>query len=421
MTAQLLLALLIFLGTILIFRAIWMVDRNVSSAHKYELALKYSSYTVSLFILAFLSAWPSISNADKKIDATKTIIWNIPVVPAPAANVFGRYTWDLTAVAQDNHVNALLSSKSPTGLDSPNWKIGAGLPAAPKTTGLAGGPVGAEPSAKADVTFMAGAPVGAVGGPGKVTGSMHIVVEADTVPPTAAHGNQNAHAKANSTMTISTGTVTSVEVSQPGAATVVINADQFKGTVGFGADTGTGKLTDPLSVTLTDLTLGTSITENLFSSDFEGAVNGEWSFGSNGISLNVPQDGVSSASISLDFLSSWITDSTLVDSMISLNNGVFNTSGLFTNLPWVVTPTSVSLSSGVLNSIEIPYQIPVGLLDPSHLYDVSLTSDLAAQVSATVPEPSTFALSALGLILFLPFARRARAGRSRETEFTGWH
>lgn len=294
MTAQLLLALLIFLGTILIFRAIWVVDRNVSSASKHELTPKFSSYIASLFILAFLSAWPSISNADKKIDATKTIIWNMPVVPAPTANVFGRYTWNLTAAAQDKHVDVFLSSKSPPDLNTPDWKIGAGLPAAPKTTGLAGGPVGTEPSAKADVTFMVGAPVGTAGGPGKVTGSMHIVVEADTVPPTAAHGKQNAQASASSAMTISTGTATSVEVSQPGAATVVINANQLKGAIGFGADTGTGKLTDPLSVILTDLTLGTSITENLFSSDFEGVVNGEWSFGSNGISLNVPQDGVSS-------------------------------------------------------------------------------------------------------------------------------
>jgi hypothetical protein len=325
-------------------------------------------------------------------------------------------------MAQDNHLkNPALSSKSATGFDSPTWKIGAGLPATPQTTGLAGGPVGTEPSAKSDVTFMAGAPVGAVGGRGKVTGSMHIMLEADKVPETPAnpHGQQNAQATAASTMTISTGTVTSVEVSQPGAATVVINANQFKGTVGFGANTGTGKLTDPLSVTLTDLTLGTSITQNLFSSDFEGAINGQWSFGPNGISLNVPQDGVSSASISLHFLSPWITDSTLVNSMISLDsNGVLTTSGLFANLPWVVTPTSVSLSSGALSSIEIPYQIPGGLLDPAHLYNLTLSAASSGTVAVTaIPEPETYALMLAGLGVVGFMVRRREKALSSMNRF----
>jgi hypothetical protein len=92
MTTQLLLALLIFFGTVLIFRVIWTFSHSSASARKYELTTKFSSYIASLFILAFLGVWPNISNADKKIDATKTVTWDIPVVPAPAANVFGRYT-----------------------------------------------------------------------------------------------------------------------------------------------------------------------------------------------------------------------------------------------------------------------------------------------------------------------------------------
>ena len=365
---------------------------------------------ICLSVMACLTAWPTPAWADKMIDTTKTIEWSIPKVPpATDTTTFGRYDWNLTAVTDDE--DRVPPEINKNDKNNGSWLLVKGLPADPRTSGESGGPINVEPDAKSTVTFQALAPKGAAGGPGTITSSMHEVLNADLEPPDGK--SQSAQATATASMTISSGTITSAEVAQKGAATVTLDAKSFKGTVPFGANTGNMKLKDPLSIILTDLTLGASVQQTLFVSDFEAAVNGEWSWDSSGIGLSAPLDGVSSVSIALDFPSSWITDPALVNSQVSLVDGVFSATGLFAGLPWAVTPTSAELPAGSLNSIAIDYQVPVNLLDDTHLYEESLTSDLAGQVAVAAPEPSAVVLviSGLGVLALFRFPLRLAADR----------
>lgn len=190
----------------------------------------------------------------------------------------------------------------------------------------------------------------------------------------------------------------------------MLDARQFAGTVGFGADSGTGKLRDPLVLTLHDLTLDTTVQQTLFTAEFAGDVGAAWRWGPGGISLGAPLDGVSGVSLSVGFDSPWITDPSLVDSTVSLRNGVFSATGLFAGLAWDVTATRASLASSLFDALEIPYEIPAALLDAGHLYSLSLDSELELAVAVEAPEPATLASALLGLLMLAGMggARRLR-------------
>jgi hypothetical protein len=105
-------------------------------------------------------------------------------------------------------------------------------------------------------------------------------------------------------------------------------------------------------------------------------------------------------------LSSWITDPTLVNSTLSYSGGIFQATGIFASLPWVVTPGQVTLPGGLLDSINIPYQVPSGLINDTDLYTPSLSLSESAQVSEGTPEPANAFPVAIIVAAFAAWARR---------------
>jgi hypothetical protein len=329
------------------------------------------------------------------VEATKTITWSFDALPGPALQ--GEYGWDLFARAIDDHGFPLGHSQ-----DDRNWLVLNGFAKVTAPPAKAGGPLGVEPFALTEADFSAQPPV-LQGGKFLVKGVIHAKATASVVPDPGGkiHGiRQDAEALGSMGMRIPGVAVTGLEIDGHDGVIRVEVVLPNNDTVILKIDSKNKTFSDPISISLADLTDGTLITEDLFAIRAEGDMSGGWSWDENGITLNVPSDGVSSASITLDVLSSWITDPGIVASTVSLSDGVFTATGMFSGLPWIVTPTSATLHGGIFDSITLPYRIPSALINPSHLYRPSLLFNvgISAHEAVSVPEPGLLSLVSALLI-----------------------
>ena len=357
-------------------------------------------------VILFVFALSGNASAEVIVNAVKRVTW---VITEPDESTHGHYSSSLADLALSISPPLIDAHSCPgTGCSAPPdgaWFVLAGLPATniniPDAT--VPGATGA-----ASIGFEVPPPSVNVEGQTVVTGSISAFAYADASFPPGLLGFGTSSGSLN----VLSGTISGLAIKQddtPFTTVPITNISEacLKG------NTCSGNASDPIGVRYIDLTSGTSLSQDLLSIDEHANFNGGLSWDSNGISLTAPLDGSSSASISLDVLSSWVSDPSLVDSTITLANGVFQKSGIFVNLPWVVTGTSAMLPGGILDLITVPFQVPDPLLNNNDLYQPELLLDQTATAIEAVPEPSSVSIIAGIFTLFLLYIAQHKKSAQR--------
>lgn len=379
-----------------------------------------SAFVVLIVLMLASLSEPALA---ARVDATKIVTWIFQ--KQPAAEDAGIFSWNFAdSIAKDDHINK--PAPAPTFGDG-TWRLRDGLtPATQRTTEQLGGVPAGEPSARADAFFSAAA-VGPLADLFVVNGQMNTVVQVFSVPINpGGHKNQVVKAVVKAKMQIKSGTVSGVILTQPGAKVTILDATKYEkgeGTVPLGLESQKGKWSDPISIELKEIETGRVITEQLFNIIMDGEANGEWSWDDiEGIVLDVPNDGLSFASITGGFNSSWITSSPGLFS-VSLADGVFSTSGSLDGLPWDLTyegsdVVRAHLSLGSIPALEAEYQVPSSLVVGTNNYQPTLIIGSDAEVDNTccpgeaIPVASEWSLIVLTSLLLAGIA--VKFGRRRD-------
>jgi hypothetical protein len=234
---------------------------------------RYRESTVRSLIAAISTCFVQgpIAVGAGTVDGTKTIVWSFKG-GTPPDGATGTYDWGpFKAEAHDKHINSVKpdgKDGDPPGHDK--WTLSDGLKTTSKDTTEAGKT--GEPNAHAHLDFAAEKPVTDEHDKTTLTATIHALAQADLAPDDkeqTMHGAQNVLALAIGTMHVSSGTMVSRDVVSPNGS-VVDKPNELvdpKGGQNFSASNTIGKLEDPVSLTLTDLTRGVSVTKDLFSID----------------------------------------------------------------------------------------------------------------------------------------------------------
>lgn len=363
--------------------------------------LPFGRMLATMVALAFSS---SATMADQ-IKSTKFIEWTFDEKPTKQQT--GKYNWKLEGKAKDRDISVM-----PEDIVGDNtWKLLEGLPLDEKTTNLLGGHP--HPQARADLSFFADK--------AKQSGSLW-TIDAQIVSSTQANtvgadqGLQSALAKTTGNMTVSSGVVSGIKVKTEGKKVEVKNATKFeKGSVDFGthATNKSAKATDPILLTLTDLDTQIAITEELMSFDMATAWDSDLEWDEDlGIIIDVPDDGASSALLSLNMESTWVTNQVLGTSEVSLVDGFFSATGIFADLDWQLNGaqgdiTHASLHPDDMPSLVLEYDYPDEMIIDDHMYQETLSFDLGLAVDvAAVPAPGALSLLAFGGLMVMRHRRR---------------
>jgi hypothetical protein len=166
-----------------------------------------------------------------------------------------------------------------------------------------------------------------------------------------------------------------------------------------------GKYKDPISLELTNLDTGTTIVEDFMDLEMFTLGDAELTWDEDvGIVLGVA-DGTSTAGVTVDILSSWITNFDVGMSSASITDGVFTATGIFASLPWALTSVggdtvNAVLPLGSVPTLELFYDIPDSLVIDTDLYQETLLIDSFAE-ALEVPEPGTLSLLAVGGVMLM--------------------
>lgn len=336
-----------------------------------------------------------------EIEATKEIDWNF--WGKPAENQTGTFKWNLRATAKDMHID---TTKSENGDSS--WTLTTGLPKKAKTTGLVGdGPNNPNcPFAQADIDFKATVPfpTDAAQRIWTITGTIHTKVEgASAVMGSGEHGAQTAKASSNGKMTISSGIVSGIEVRVGNKLKKTFKKIKFTNSVPFGTTTKP-RWHDPTFIVLHEIETGDSVIERLFDLTIETTMNGNCSWDTlDGIVLDVPSDGASSATISGGFNSPWII-SAPDTFFVSLANGEFVAAGSLEGLPWTFTYDGPDIVGAELLASSVPvleadYVVPDSLIVDTNTYQQTLIFESSAETELSFGEAIP-TLTEWGMIIF---------------------
>lgn len=160
--------------------------------------------------------------------------------------------------------------------------------------------------------------------------------------------------------------------------------------------------TDPLVMRFFDTSTETLLGESTIFQDLWETVGNariDWAEGGN-ISLMSTQEG--SAFLQLMTPSPWVTNP--LNGTVSIEGGIFNATGDFANLPWVVTDLN-GVVTAVLPESALAHDFTF-VCDVSQLPDsmgdvrIEVESDLvgrASELNSVVPAPGAFALFAIGV------------------------
>jgi hypothetical protein len=349
---------------------------------------------ITVFILMIVIAYEA---GALELRAIKTVTWT--VVGSPSTLV-GTYGWVVGASAQDNHI----SEMPPPNASLAIWSIPEGLPARAPTDSISAGQQ-PHPSANSTIDLSATRPRDLQNGLFEVTGVIDSDLKVTTGPP-EDHKNQLPVAGASAQMALPSAFI---------QGTVLALNDQLfevettteAGKISFAAQLfgdGQAQWQGPVRLTLFEAETGSTVSQDLYSYQANTNFLGTLSFGSSaGILLQAPSDGRSSVSLSGGATSTWVTTGPGFFSA-SLANGVFRTSGLLDSLPWVLTFDGSDVVGAMLASEFVPeqsfaYRVPSSLLTETNHYQQTLSFDLSASISESVPEPSSISLVILAILL----------------------
>jgi hypothetical protein len=172
-------------------------------------------------------------------------------------------------------------------------------------------------------------------------------------------------------------------------------------------------LKDPISVTITDLDGGGSVTEEIFDLLVQSLGKDsitEWKYDwEEGVLLSTPKDadGFIQGSVSMtgECNSTWLVNP-FGDFGATLSGGVFSATGAWANLPWSLTYDGTDVVAAALGAAYMPtdldYVVPSALIQDDHQYSQDLSWDDEKEVwSDATPEPATLSLLALGGLMAL--------------------
>jgi hypothetical protein len=189
-----------------------------------------------------------------------------------------------------------------------------------------------------------------------------------------------------------------------------------------GANLLLGKFSDPIDLSVYDTSDDQLVaTQQLGALNAQDNGNANINWDNTGLTLMAANDGISAATMSLDigdtdgmgtYAGSWITDSNVGLSTVTLGNGTFMATGYLATLPWqfdsATSPTTASLPAGALDGLTLDYQIPSSAVNPDGMYYEELEADDYAELdeSNPVPEPGS-AAALLASIIVLSGRRQA--------------
>jgi hypothetical protein len=354
-------------------------------------------------VIALLPARPALAQT-----ATKTVTWTMR--DAPTAGTSNTYSWLLLAQAQQPPNPAATETNPLTGYTpgSATWDASTALAATSQTTDPA---ISGAAQAVISETFSATAPTAIDGGLFQVQATM----KSSALLTTPAGSSTKVDGEGS--MKLTSGAATGATITKKGEKAQAVPQANLKGNPSFSQFAG--KFYDPIDVSLYDA----SDADALVASQQIGAINmnsnfmGGVGWDSSGLSLSAPIDGQSSASITADvgnsdgngdYADSWVTDSYVGYSSVSLSDGTFTATGIFAGLPWQFdnpsSPTEATLAPQYLDELDLDYQIPPSLVNSNDNYYEQLTSEetLDIEEAAPLPEPATLtgfaAFAAVGLL-----------------------
>lgn len=348
---------------------------------------------------ALLLAFPNIA-VGATFDAGKKIIWSPGTDALGAPLKPGKGTYDgaiaATAIEPKHGINDQ-PSKNPIGPKM--WDSSKGF----TDTGMlkAGGAPHANAESKID--FSATAPKAK-----SIEGTIAIHGEANAVDA-KIHGANMASATASGTMKIEGFEATGFQFKAALDKKVIVDTTIKVNTGDISLKLNAmGVFSDPIFIGFTDVLTGETIESQLFALSAVAEQGGSFDWGSGGVDLGLSGLG-SKVSLSLDFPGAWITDPDLIASSLSFTDLGFSATGIFKDLPWVVSANHVTLGPGFLDQLVIPYDIPASLLADDRVYSTSLRFAAAGYVAEAVPEPATWTMLITGFVLSGGVLRRRRS------------
>jgi hypothetical protein len=356
--------------------------------------------------IAIPSARPALAQS-----TSKTVTWTMK--NAPAAGTKNAYYWSLSAFASQPP-NPADTEKNPTdgGTGEATWDATMALASTSQTTNTA---VSGGASSLISQTFSATAPTAVAGGLFQVQTTLTTNAVLSTPPggSTSVSGGGG--------MFVTSGLVTGADITKKGEKVQAVPQAKL-GT--FAALTlNNGKFADPIDVSLYDasdadaLVASQQIGAISMNNNFMGTV--EWD--SSGLSLSAPIDGQSSSSITADvgdsdgngdYADSWVTDSYVGYSSVSLSDGTFTATGIFAGLPWQFdnpsSPTEATLAPQYLAELDLDYQISASLVNSNDEYYEQLTSEETLDIEEAVPAPEPATLTGFAAVAAIGLLRRQR-------------